>query len=108
MNTIKELRALLSEASLAPWEAVKNEREAMKGWPLGYFAAGADDDGTWWVRITGRHASEGPTRGAGNDARLIAAVRNALPDLLAVCEAGLEYREHHDPTDLLKALERLR
>lgn len=90
-DTLSRLRALLAEASLLPWGAVKGAKEALKGWPIG-FECGSDDDGNWAVSIFGRHASEGPTRGAGNDARLIAAAVNALPALLAVAEAAERIR----------------
>lgn len=98
---IARLRELLAEASLLPWTAVT--REALKGWPIG-FECGDDDDGNWAVSIFGRHASEGATRGAGNDARLIAAAVNALPALLdrleaaeAVVAAAREESRSHGP-----------
>ena len=85
-KTIKELRELEAAASLAPWEAVKDVATALRGWPVA-FGCGDDDDGNYCVRVTGRHASEGPTGGAGTDARLIAAMRNALPRLLSERDA---------------------
>lgn len=85
-DTVKELRELLASASFSPWHH-KQGKEAFNGWPVASFGE-ADDGQSHWVSVMGRHASEGPTRGADNDAKLVAAMRNALPDLLAVVDAA--------------------
>ena len=89
-KTTKELRELLAEASFAPW-VHKQGKAAFDGWPVASFGS-ADDGDRHWVSVMGRRASEGPTRGADSDAKLVAAMRNVLPDLLAVVEAAEQLR----------------
>lgn len=79
MNRIEELRALEQSATPGPWEAVigDNQREA---WVL----SGSGEA----LEVTPRPEDWNDAGLRDADAELITAMRNALPDLLAVVEAA--------------------
>lgn len=81
MIDIKELRALLSAASPTPWRAVIGEDQ-----PVGYYrgliglAANADRGG--YTSVVSDAPGARCVENVPENARLIAAAVNALPDLL--------------------------
>lgn len=87
----KELRRLLSEATDGPWGTSAEH---------GHWQIGPDAGGGWAKSTLEIDARSNDN--AHNDAELVAAMRNALPDLLDVVEAvrewGREYTEDHRNT----------
>ena len=85
---LDELRELHENAQIPPWQAVADCDG--KNWQV--CSCGQTDDGKrWTVTTDGVRCSE-YSGDAETDAKLIVAMRNALPNLLAVVEAAEEAR----------------
>jgi hypothetical protein len=82
-DRIAELRKLTEEATPGPWRAT-----TLDPWETGPEIYGPDPlDGKGWTPVVSDHGTPANLGGgirAGHDARLIAAMRNALPALLDV------------------------
>lgn len=85
---IAALERLHAEATPGPW-IVEIGPYSGRNWMVGFGNCGKDGE-DYSVTTDGLHASDTNGATAGDDCRLVAAMRNALPALMALARAAWE------------------
>ena len=85
---LAELRRLHEAATPWPW-IIETGPYSGRNWLVGFGNCGADGE-DYSVTTDGLHASDCNGATAGDDCRLTAAARNALPALLRLAEAAMD------------------